>query len=146
MSKNTSFHFLKNLNMVLFPWNKNAHKLCQYPFVSPEHSLPFRKYADPSFILNPWETQQQNPSENCMSWSWFIFCEIRILCVLADVAQWIECRPTNQRVTGSILSLGHMLGLQARSPAGGMWEATTHRCFSPSFSCPAPSKNKETNK
>ena len=31
---------------------------------------------------------------------------------------------------------GHMCGLQARFPLGGMWEATTHWCFSPS---PSPS-------
>ena len=37
---------------------------------------------------------------------------------LAGVAQWIECRPANQRVAGSIPSLGHMPGLQARSPVG----------------------------
>ena len=37
---------------------------------------------------------------------------------LAGVAQWIECWPVNQRVTGSIPSLGHMPELQARSPVG----------------------------
>ena len=30
---------------------------------------------------------------------------------LAGVAQWIECQPANQRVAGSIPSLGHMPGL-----------------------------------
>ena len=34
---------------------------------------------------------------------------------LVSVAQWIECGPVNHRVTGSIPSLGHMPGLQARS-------------------------------
>ena len=38
---------------------------------------------------------------------------------LAGVAQWIECQPVNQRVTGSIPNLGHMPGLQARSTVGG---------------------------
>ena len=38
---------------------------------------------------------------------------------LAGVAQWIECRPANQRVASSIPSLGHMPGLWARSPVGG---------------------------
>ena len=38
---------------------------------------------------------------------------------LAGVAQWIECWPANQRVTGLIPSLGHIRGLQARSPVGG---------------------------
>ena len=45
---------------------------------------------------------------------------------LAGVAQWIERRSSNQRVTGSISSLGHMPGLQARSPVGGAQDATTH--------------------
>ena len=37
---------------------------------------------------------------------------------LAGVAQWIEYQPINQRVTGSIPSLGRMPGLQVRSPVG----------------------------
>ena len=52
----------------------------------------------------------------------------------------VECRPVNQRVTGSIPSLGHMPGLQARSPVGGMRKATTHWCFSPSLSLPLSKK------
>ena len=32
----------------------------------------------------------------------------------------------------------HMPGLQARSPVGSMWEATTHWCFFPSFSLSLP--------
>ena len=39
---------------------------------------------------------------------------------LAGVAQWIECQPVNQRIAGSILSLGHMPGLQARFQVGGV--------------------------
>ena len=35
---------------------------------------------------------------------------------LAGAAQWTECGPVNQRVSRSIPSLGHMPGLQARSP------------------------------
>ena len=50
---------------------------------------------------------------------------------LAGVAQWIECRPANQRITCSIPSLGHMPGLWARSLVGGARETTTHWCFSP---------------
>ena len=39
---------------------------------------------------------------------------------LTDVAQWIECWPGNQRVTGLIPSqAGHTPGLWARSPVGG---------------------------
>ena len=33
---------------------------------------------------------------------------------LASVAQWFECQPVNQWVTGSIPSLGHVPGLRAR--------------------------------
>ena len=39
---------------------------------------------------------------------------------LADMAQGIEYWPANQRVTGSIPSLGHMPGLLSRSPVGGV--------------------------
>ena len=45
---------------------------------------------------------------------------------LAGVAQWIEYQPVNQRVAGSIPSLGNMPGLWARSGVGGTREATTH--------------------
>ena len=45
---------------------------------------------------------------------------------LAGVSQWIEGWPSNQRVAGSIPSLGHMPGLQASSPVGGVPGATTH--------------------
>ena len=38
---------------------------------------------------------------------------------LAGVAQCIEHGPVKQKVAGSIPSLGHLLGLQARSPVGG---------------------------
>ena len=44
---------------------------------------------------------------------------------LAGVAQWIECWPANQRVQLDSQS-GHMPGLWARSPVGGVREATTH--------------------
>ena len=37
---------------------------------------------------------------------------------LAGVAL-VECQPANQRDAGLIPSLGHMSGLQARSPVGG---------------------------
>ena len=63
---------------------------------------------------------------------------------LPGMAQWIEHRPSNRRVTGSIPSLGHMPGLQARSPVGGAQEVTTHQCFSLSPSLPF-SKNKQIN-
>ena len=65
----------------------------------------------------------------------FFFQEVNIVQVfknhellsLAGVAQWIECQDTNQRVTtSSIPGLGHMPGLQTRSPVGGMQEAAIH--------------------
>ena len=43
---------------------------------------------------------------------------LKYITVLAGVAQWIEHRPVNQRVAGSIPSLGRMPGLWARSPVG----------------------------
>ena len=45
---------------------------------------------------------------------------------LAGVAQWIECRPVNQKVASSIPSIEHMPGFRARSPVWGAQEATTH--------------------
>ena len=45
---------------------------------------------------------------------------------LTGVAQWIECRPANQRVDGSFPSLRHMPWLWARCPVGGTLELTTH--------------------
>ena len=53
-----------------------------------------------------------------------MFCQT--ITALAGVAQWIDCQPSNQRAASSIPSLGHMPGLQARSPVGGAQEATTH--------------------
>ena len=43
----------------------------------------------------------------------------KVYLVLAGVAQWTECQPVNQRVAGSIPSLGPMAGLQVGSPVGG---------------------------
>ena len=63
---------------------------------------------------------------------------LKLYPALAVVAQWIECWSVNQRVAGLIPSLGHMPELQARSPVGGTWEATTHWCFSPSLSPSLP--------
>ena len=57
---------------------------------------------------------------------------------LIGVAQWTECWSVNQRVTGSIASLGHVPGLQARSPVGGAREASTHCCFAPCLSPSLP--------
>ena len=46
---------------------------------------------------------------------------------LAGVAQWIEHWAMKKRATSSIPSqTGHMLGLQAKSPVGGVGGATTH--------------------
>ena len=45
---------------------------------------------------------------------------------LAGVAQWIEFRPANQGVTGSIPSHGTCLGCGLSSLVGGAQETTTH--------------------
>ena len=39
---------------------------------------------------------------------------------LAGVTQWIEHGTVNQRVASLIPSVGHMPGLRARSPVGGV--------------------------
>ena len=58
--------------------------------------------------------------------------EIENLCVkimkeaLAGVAQWTECQPVNQGVTGSIPSRGTCLGCEPGRLVWGMSEATTH--------------------
>ena len=58
---------------------------------------------------------------------------------LAAVAQWIESWPGNQRVTGSIPSLGHMPGLQV-GPQWDVCERQPHIDVSlPLFLPPFPS-------
>ena len=42
----------------------------------------------------------------------------------------LACKPKGCQLDSQS---GHMPGLQARSPVGGVWEATTHWCFSPSL-------------
>ena len=39
---------------------------------------------------------------------------------LAGIAQWIECRPVNQRVAGLIPSQGTCLGYRPDSSVGGV--------------------------
>ena len=59
---------------------------------------------------------------NDVQWSFNLFRyqhKIDISFSLAGIAQWIEHRPVNQGVAGSIPSLGHMPGLQAGSLLGG---------------------------
>ena len=59
---------------------------------------------------------------------------------LAGVAQWIECQPTNQRVTGSIPSQGTCLGC-GPGPQGGVHERQPHTDVSlPPF--PSSKRNK----
>ena len=58
---------------------------------------------------------------------------------LAVVTQWIERWPGNQRVVG----LGHMPGLSAMSPVGGVHKRQPHIDIFLSLSLPSPlSKNK----
>ena len=45
---------------------------------------------------------------------------------LAGEAQWIGCRPENQRVAGLIPSQGTSLGCGPGPGVGGVQEATTH--------------------
>ena len=62
---------------------------------------------------------------------------------LAVVTQWIERWPGNQRVVSSIPSLGHMPGLSAMSPVGGVHKRQPHIDIFLSLSLPSPlSKNK----
>ena len=58
---------------------------------------------------------------------------------LAGVAQWIEHGPVNQRVTGSILNLRHVPGLQARSPTGACKRQPQVDVSIPHFLPPFPS-------
>ena len=65
------------------------------------------------------------------SFTWVIVYTVKAsfkkpIYAVAGVAQWIECPPANQQETSSSPSLGHMLGLWARSPVGGAREETTH--------------------
>ena len=81
-------------------------------------SMPHPPYSpDPSlsdFYLFPW--MKKVLKEKC-------FADVEEVkqkpAALTGVAQWIKCQPANQRVASSIPSLGHMFGLQARSPVGG---------------------------
>ena len=57
---------------------------------------------------------------------------------LAGMALWIECWPVSQRVAGSIPCLGHMPGLWARSPVGGLRGNHTLMFLSLSFFHPSP--------
>ena len=71
--------------------------------------------------------------------------------VLAGVAQWIEHQPADQKVASDSQS-GHMPGLWARSPVGGVREATNQRIsctlmfLSPCLLLPLPISLKKINK
>ena len=62
--------------------------------------------------------EKQDSPGWCGSVDWVLTCEPR--------GHWFDSQS------------GHMPWLQARSPVGGMWEATTHWCFSPSLSPSLP--------
>ena len=65
---------------------------------------------------------------------------------LADVAQWIERQPANQRVTGSIPCQGTCLGC-GPGPQHGAHKRQPHiDIFLPLFLPPSPSKNELKNK
>ena len=62
---------------------------------------------------------------------------------MAGVAQWIECRPVNQRVSCSIPSQGTCLGCRLGPQMGCMRGNHILMFLSLSFSFPSPlSKNK----
>ena len=67
---------------------------------------------------------------------WYTQIYIRIFSSLdpgwCGSVDWVPaCEPKGHRFDSQS---GHMPGLQARSPIGGVQEATTHWCFSPSLS------------
>ena len=80
-------------------------------------------------------------------WNFFLFCFSFLNNVLLFMPGWCDsvdwvltCEPKGHWFDSQS---GHMPGLWARSPVGGTREATTHWCFSPSFSFPSPlSENK----
>ena len=73
-----------------------------------------------SLGLNP-----RSATYGCETFLCFRFLTYKLgVIALAGIAQWIECRLTNQSINGSIPSQGTCLW--ARSPAGGVLEATTH--------------------
>ena len=65
--------------------------------------------------------------------------EFKIKVALADVAQWIECQPANQRVSGSIPTQGTCLGCGP----GPQWRALERQPYTdvsvPLFLPPFPS-------
>ena len=61
-----------------------------------------------------------------------------IYIALAGVAQWIECRPANQRVTGLIPSQGTCLGCSPVPQLGAHESNYTLMFLSLSFSLPSP--------
>ena len=62
---------------------------------------------------------------------------------LAGVAQWIECRPVNHRVAGSIPTQGISLGSRSDPPLGAHEKQPHIDVSLPVFSFPSPlSKNK----
>ena len=56
---------------------------------------------------------------------------------LAGVAQWFECRPVKQGVTGSIPSQGTCLGC-GPGPQWGVREGLSHTDVSSRLSLPSP--------
>ena len=64
---------------------------------------------------------------------------------LAAVAQWSEWQPVNPQDRWFGSWSGYLPTLQTRSPVGGMWEATTQWCFSPSL-CPSLPLSLKINK
>ena len=68
--------------------------------------------------------------------------ENNAILVLADVPQWTECQPVNQRVAGSIPSQYTCLGCRS-GPQYRVWERKPHIDVSlPTFLPPSPLSKK----
>ena len=80
------------------------------------------------------EHRQKGRNKTVNRWGGYNYQHRKLNGALAGVAQWIEHGPVKQRVSGSIPSQGTCLGFGPRPLWGGMQEATTHQCFSPSLS------------
>ena len=101
----TVWNFLKKLQMEV-PFDPEIPLLGLYP-KNPETPIQKNLCTPMSiaaqFTIATYFKQPQYTSVN--EWIknlWYIY--------LAGVAQWIECRPTNERVAGSIPSQGTLLG------------------------------------
>ena len=89
-----------------------------------------------------WYLWHQNQmSKSIMLWRWMCYPEKTLDALFIRIAldgpgwcssvHWVQAWEPKGHLFDS--QSGHMPGLWVRSPIGGMWEATTHWCFSPSL-------------